>query len=81
MQIASVQSFARQLGRLGQADLIVIDEAHHAVASTWRTVLAAFAEAKILGVTATAARLDGKGLGVAAGGISTRLFSARRSAS
>lgn len=63
VQICSVQSLVRRLDRWrGCADLIVIDEAHHAVAGSWRKVLEAFPEARRLGVSATPERLDGKGL-------------------
>lgn len=41
--------------------LIVIDEAHHAVASTYAEVMMAFPKAKKLGLTATPYRLNGKG--------------------
>ena len=62
-------------------DLVVVDEAHHATAgSSWGTVLAwygllgegmpgsGWTGARALGVTATPERLDGRGLGVDAGG-------------
>ena len=54
--------------RLGQVDRIVCDEAHHAVSVTWRTVLddlGAFAPhgPPCIGVTATPARADQRGLG------------------
>jgi superfamily II DNA or RNA helicase len=63
VQVASVATFARRLDPAAQPfDLIVIDEAHHATAATWRAILAAYPEAKILGVTATPMRLDGEGL-------------------
>jgi superfamily II DNA or RNA helicase len=63
VQVASVATIARRLNPADQPfDLIVIDECHHATASSWRTILAAYPEAKILGVTATPVRLDGKGL-------------------
>ncbi len=42
---------------------IVIDEAHRATADSYRAILAAFPNAKVLGVTATADRTDGVGLG------------------
>lgn len=42
--------------------LIVVDEAHHGTAPTYRNVLAHFAAAKVLGVTATPERADGVGL-------------------
>lgn len=44
-------------------DLIIIDEAHHAVAKTYRAVLDTFPDARILGVTATPDRGDQVALG------------------
>ncbi len=43
--------------------LVIIDEAHHAPAKSYRTILEAFPGAKVLGVTATPDRKDGKALG------------------
>lgn len=68
VQVASVQTLARRLGRNDGPDLIVIDEAHHAVAGQWGAIVAAYPDAKLLGVTATPERLDGRGLGISAGG-------------
>lgn len=69
VQVASVQTLARRLHHDRAApDLIVIDEAHHAVAGQWATVVAAYPSAKLLGVTATPERMDGRGLGTVAGG-------------
>ena len=68
VQVGSVQTLGRRLDRVAAPDLIVIDEAHHAVAGQWADVVAAFPAARILGVTATPERLDGRGLGVEAGG-------------
>lgn len=62
-QVASVQTLIRRLDNVRPPDLIVIDEAHHATAGAWATVLARWPQAKVLGVTATPQRLDGKGLG------------------
>ncbi|MBR1156667.1 DEAD/DEAH box helicase [Bradyrhizobium sp. JYMT SZCCT0428] len=63
VQVASVLTMARRLDRTAQPfDLLVIDECHHATAESWRTILAAYPQAKVLGVTATPIRLDGKGL-------------------
>lgn len=62
-QIASVQTLVRRFDRVMAPDLIVIDEAHHATAGAWASVLAQYPQARVLGVTATPARLDGKGLG------------------
>ena len=64
VQVASVQSLARRLsGMEWSPDLIVIDEAHHAVAGTWLSVLSHWPHAYRLGVTATPVRQDGRGLG------------------
>jgi superfamily II DNA or RNA helicase len=43
--------------------LIVVDEAHHTAAKSYRNILAQFPTARVLGVTATPDRLDGLGLG------------------
>lgn len=63
VQVASVQTLARRLPAINwQPDLIVIDEAHHAVAGTWQTILKHWPDAYRLGVTATPVRKDGRGL-------------------
>jgi superfamily II DNA or RNA helicase len=65
VQVASVATLAqpRRLERWrGHFDFVVIDEAHHAVAGSWAKVLASQPRAKILGVSATPERLDGRGL-------------------
>ena len=59
--VASVFSVARRLAPF-QPDLLVIDEAHHMPARTWRGIAAQHPQAKILGVTATPTRLSGEGL-------------------
>jgi DNA repair protein RadD len=64
IQIASVQTLARRLvAGKWNPKLIIVDEGHHATAGQWAKVLAFFPNARILGVTATPRRLDGKGLG------------------
>jgi DNA repair protein RadD len=63
IQVASVQTLVRRLDHVAEPDLIVIDEAHHAIAGSWRKVIDRFGNARVLGVTATPERLDGKGLG------------------
>ena len=68
VQVASVQTLANRLDRLGEFDLIVVDEGHHAVAGTYVKLIASQPKAKLLLVTATPERLDGRGLGIAAGG-------------
>jgi DNA repair protein RadD len=65
VQVASVQTLARRLHKLppGLFQLLVVDEAHHSNAGTWAKVLAHFSSARVLGVTATPVRGDGRGLG------------------
>jgi superfamily II DNA or RNA helicase len=65
VQVASVQTLARRLERQHlQPDLIVIDEAHHAIAAgTWNKVISHWPDSFLLGVTATPVRQDGRGLG------------------
>lgn len=62
IQVASVQTLRNRHDRYQAPDLIIIDEAHHAPASTYRTILDAYPFAKVLGVTATPERADGTGL-------------------
>lgn len=63
--VASVQTLARRMDWLAGFDpgLIIIDEAHHAVAGTWARIIEACPNSKLLGVTATPIRTDGTGLG------------------
>lgn len=65
VQVASVQTLVRRLDKFDPDAfrLLIIDEAHHAVAGTWAKVLRYFSGAKLLGVTATPIRGDGRGLG------------------
>ena len=65
--VGSVQTLMREK-RLKQFpkdfyDTIIVDEAHHILASSYQNVLNYFSEAKVLGVTATADRTDKKNLG------------------
>lgn len=66
--VASVQTLMRD-NRLNfwnsnHFDLIVCDEAHHAISRSWQKVLKHFSNAKVLGVTATPDRGDNKNLGI-----------------
>lgn len=65
VQVASVQTLARRLHQIpaGFFQLLIVDEAHHAVAGTWAKVLEHHQNGHVLGVTATPERLDGRGLG------------------
>ena len=62
-QVASVFSLARRLHNTPPPDLLVIDEAHHAIPNTtWGKVLNHYKQSWVLGVTATPKRLSGEGL-------------------
>jgi DNA repair protein RadD len=61
VQVASVQTLVRR--NIPPVGLVVIDEAHHAAASTYQTILDECRGARVIGLTATPFRLDGKGLG------------------
>lgn len=65
VQVASVQTLVRRMEKLPRDlfQLIIVDEAHHTNAGTWAKVLGHFDRARVLGVTATPCRADGRGLG------------------
>jgi DNA repair protein RadD len=65
VQVASVQTLIKRLDKFQAPDLIIVDEAHHASAGSWQAIIKAYPNARLLGVTATPARLDGKGLSTA----------------
>jgi hypothetical protein len=48
---------------LPPADLLVVDECHHAPAETYQRIINAYPNAVLLGLTATPCRGDGRGLG------------------
>jgi DNA repair protein RadD len=68
VQVASIQTLHARAIRgsaieLPEADLVIVDEAHHARARTWHRILDSYPKAAILGMTATPVRADGRGLG------------------
>jgi DNA repair protein RadD len=62
IQVCSVSTVARRLDKLTPPDLFIWDEAHHIAATTWKTIRDWGSGAKHIGLSATPARLDGKGL-------------------
>lgn len=63
VHVASVFCVTRRLSQIEAPDIIIVDEAHHAISgSTWSKVLDAFPKALRIGVTATPLRLSGEGL-------------------
>ena len=62
--VASVFTLVRRMKMMKPFDLIIGDEAHHFTPdSSWGKAVAGFPTARVLGVTATPERLDGKGMG------------------
>jgi hypothetical protein len=62
--VAAIQSVGDRLDEFGHREFsyVVIDEAHHAAADTYRRILEYFDPRFILGLTATAERADGQNL-------------------
>jgi len=68
VQVASIQTLWHRGMRsnkieMPEADIVFIDEAHHARAKTYEKTLARYPNAIIIGLTATPIRMDGRGLG------------------
>ena len=63
VQVASVQTLINRLNNLWIPSIIIIDEAHHAVASSWQKIFNYYKDTLKLGVTATPMRMTGAGLG------------------
>jgi DNA repair protein RadD len=65
VQVGMVQTLAKRIekGLVDEPDFLIIDEAHHAVTGSYSKITEQWKKCKILGVTATPERLDGKGLG------------------
>ena len=63
VQIGSVPTLTRRIEKWSdkQFDVIIIDEAHHVKAESYKKILNTYPNAKILGVTATPYRLNGEG--------------------
>ena len=63
VMVASVQTLSRKSDLSQELDpvLVIIDEAHHAVAKTYRMLWEAWPEARFLGLTATPYRMSGEG--------------------
>ncbi|NBW18809.1 MAG: DEAD/DEAH box helicase, partial [Caulobacteraceae bacterium] len=74
VQVGSVQTVVRRLGRIPAPSMVIQDEAHHLVAGNmWGKVIDAWPQAFLIGKTATPERLSGEGLGVGHGGYFTNM--------
>ena len=61
VMVASVQTLSKNLDVDFAPSLVVIDEAHHALAKTYQILWTAWPKAKFLGLTATPYRMSGDG--------------------
>lgn len=69
VQVGSVQTVVRRLGRIPPPSMVIQDEAHHLVAGNmWGRIVDAWPRAYLIGKTATPERLSGEGLGDGHGG-------------
>ena len=69
VHVCSAQTLVKRADKMPSPDLIIVDESHHmTIGSTWGNIVQAQPQAKLLAVTATPCRLDGKGLGSNHGG-------------
>lgn len=62
VQVCAVGSLKKRLSRVAKPDLIVWDECHHLPSRSWSDIATALPCAVHIGLTATPARLDGRGL-------------------
>lgn len=63
-QVASVQTLVRRMDQYKEPDLLIIDEAHRSAAKTYQTIIERWPNARVIGLTATPQRTDGKPLDV-----------------
>lgn len=65
--VASVMTLVKRLDRTAVPDYVIIDEAHHGAAKTWKKIIAYWRSKnpnlRVIGVTATPELLSGEGLG------------------
>ena len=61
--ISSTRGIRSSVIDMPEADVVVIDECHHARARTYEAIIEQYPDAQIVGLTATPCRGDGRGLG------------------
>lgn len=62
VQVASLQTLVRRAERLPEPEIIIIDEVHHVKAASYMSLMERWSNSRILGVTATPSRPDGRPL-------------------
>ncbi|WP_206538449.1 DEAD/DEAH box helicase [Listeria fleischmannii] len=63
VELGMIQTVVRRMNNTRKPKLIVVDESHHALASSYKKIFTHFNDAKIISFTATPVRLNGGGLG------------------
>jgi DNA repair protein RadD len=62
VHVATVQTLRLRKRVLPKADLLIVDEAHLSIAKSWVSLIEAYKDAWVIGLTATPIRLDGRAL-------------------
>lgn len=62
IQIATIGTLCNRLDKVKTPDLIILDECNHCMANQWLKLKQHFRKSKMIGLTATPCRLDGKPL-------------------
>lgn len=62
VQVGMAQTVINRLEKMQKPDIIIVDEAHHSVSNTFKSIINYWQDTTILGFTATPERLDGSGL-------------------
>lgn len=63
VQFGMVQTIVRKLGKIPKPKLIITDENHHSLASSYKKIYEYYSDVQRIGFTATPVRLNGSGLG------------------
>ena len=61
--VASIPTLVKRLNETEEPTLLIFDECHHILSTTWKKIVSHFGKSKLLGVTATPWRMNGEGLG------------------
>src|SRR5574344_289759 len=61
VQVCSMQTLVRRLDKLAEPEIVIIDETHHIKSNSYLGIIRHWPNAKLLGMTATPQRIDGKG--------------------
>ena len=61
VQVCSMQTLVRRMDKLAEPEIVIIDEVHHIKSNSYLGIIRHWPNAKLLGMTATPQRIDGKG--------------------